>query len=289
VANKYLTNTVGAEMADFETELLLATDVMTVWDVSCPGTHRSLSAEESAGSTHFVFPYRGLYVHHVGRNEAVAESSQLVFINEDEPFRVSHPCAGGDSSLSIRLSAPTLLELVPAELLQVHGRPAVNRLGLRLEAATQACAATLRHRLDDGTVDALEAEALTLALIGRALGQRTTEHSSTTAKGRTLVDRAKVVIAADLARRRSLAEVAAEVGVSPVYLTQIFQRIEGIPLYRYQLQLRLARALQLLGECDSVTDLALALGFSSHSHFSAAFKQAYGQTPTAFRISSRLR
>ena len=39
---------------------------------------------------------------------------------------------------------------------------------------------------------------------------------------------------------------------------------------------------------DDVTDLALALGFSSHSHFSAAFKQVYGQTPSAFRKLSRL-
>lgn len=32
--------------------------------------------------------------------------------------------------------------------------------------------------------------------------------------------------------------------------------------------------------------LALDLGFSSHSHFSSAFKQAYGRTPTAFRRSA---
>jgi AraC-like DNA-binding protein len=59
-------------------------------------------------------------------------------------------------------------------------------------------------------------------------------------------------------------------------------------MYRYQLRLRLARALDLLGDYDDVTDLALALGFSSHSHFSAAFKQVYGQTPSAFRKLSRL-
>jgi AraC family transcriptional regulator len=28
------------------------------------------------------------------------------------------------------------------------------------------------------------------------------------------------------------------------------------------------------------------LGFSSHSHFAAAFKQAYGRSPTAFRQST---
>jgi AraC-like DNA-binding protein len=83
--------------------------------------------------------------------------------------------------------------------------------------------------------------------------------------------------------------VAGEVGVSPVYLTQVFQQVEGLPLYRYQLQMRLARALDLLGESFDLTSLALDLGFSSYSHFSAAFKQAYGQTPAEFQRSAQMR
>ena len=86
-----------------------------------------------------------------------------------------------------------------------------------------------------------------------------------------------------------LAEIAADVGVSPVYLTQVFQQVEGLPLYRYQLRLRLARALDLLGDYLDLTDLALDLGFSSHSHFSAAFKQTYGQTPLKFQRSAGIR
>jgi AraC-like DNA-binding protein len=98
-----------------------------------------------------------------------------------------------------------------------------------------------------------------------------------------LVDRVKQALAADLSRRWTLAEVAAEVGGSPVYLTQVFQRVEGVPLYRYQLGLRLARALDLLQRYDDLSALAQELGFSSHSHFSAAFRRAYGRSPSAFR------
>ena len=65
----------------------------------------------------------------------------------------------------------------------------------------------------------------------------------------------------------TLADIAAVVGVSPVYLTQLFQQVEGLPLYRYQLQRRLARALDRLGERVDLTELALDLGFSSYSHF----------------------
>jgi len=83
-----------------------------------------------------------------------------------------------------------------------------------------------------------------------------------------------------------LAEIAAEVRCSPVYLTQVFQQVEGLPLYRYQLRLRLARALDLLAQYDDLTRLSLELGFSSHSHFSAAFREAYGRTPSEFRHSA---
>jgi AraC-like DNA-binding protein len=37
---------------------------------------------------------------------------------------------------------------------------------------------------------------------------------------------------------------------------------------------------------DDLSALGLDLGFSSHSHFSAAFRQAYGRLPTAFRQSA---
>jgi AraC-like DNA-binding protein len=68
-----------------------------------------------------------------------------------------------------------------------------------------------------------------------------------------------------------------------------FQQVEGMPLYRYQLRLRLARAFDLLGQYDNLSSLGLDLGICSHSHFSAAFRQAYGRTPLEFQRSARLR
>lgn len=95
-----------------------------------------------------------------------------------------------------------------------------------------------------------------------------------------------MLLAGDLSRRWTLAEIAKEIGGSPVYLTQVFQQVEGLPLYRYHLRLRLARALSLIAEREDLSALAQDLGFSSHSHFSAAFKQAYGVTPAEFREQS---
>ena len=44
-----------------------------------------------------------------------------------------------------------------------------------------------------------------------------------------------------------------------------------------------------LAEYDDLTELGLALGFSSHSHFSSSFRRIYGQSPAEFRRAARLR
>ena len=274
-------------MAGFDAHPLLLTDTVAVWDVVCQGTCKHKSAEECVAATHLVFPYRWVYVHHVGRAEAVAEANQVVFINEDESYRVSHPVEGGDSSLSIGVSPTTLFELAPADYLQAKGRAAFNRSRLRIDAHVQVLTALVRHSLTRGVIETLEAETLALVLLRRALSERTSRAAAGSVGRQKLVDRAKLVLSSDLGRRWTLAAIAADVGVSPVYLTQVFQQVEGLPLYRYQLQLRLARALDLLGEYVDLTRLALDLGFSSHSHFSAAFKRAYGQTPSGFQRSTR--
>jgi AraC family transcriptional regulator len=276
-------------MAEFDARPLLMTDTVAVWDVVCPGTCRHKSAEERVTATHLVFPYRGIYVHHVGCTETLAEANQVVFLNEDEPYRVSHPLEGGDASLSIGIDAVALLELMPGDYLFAKGRAMFNRPRRRIDARTQALVAQLRHSLDRGAIESFEAETLTLALVSHALGEQTARAAGGSVGRQKLADRAKLVLSTDLARRWSLADVAGAVGVSPVYLTQIFQQVEGLPLYRYHLHRRLARALDLLGDRSDLTGLALDLGFSSYSHFSTVFKRAYLQTPAEFQRAARVR
>jgi len=277
-------------MAEFKTRLLLSTDTVDAWDVVCPGRWREASAEECATRTHLVFPYRGIYVHRVGLADRVAEANQVVFINEGEPYRVSHPVDGGDATVSIGVDAATLLELAPADYRHPRGRPSFNRSGLRIDARSQALAAELRHRLTRDTIDDLAAETLTLELIRHTLGNNAS-HTARHRSGRPkkIADRAKLILHSDLSRRWTLRDVAADIGISPVYLTDVFHRVEGLPLYRYHLRLRLARALSVLADYDNLTKLALDLGFNSHSHFSAVFKQTYKQTPSEFQRVIRRR
>ena len=276
-------------MSQFSVQLLLSTQTATIRDVVCGGACRHESAEEHARATELVFPYRGVYVRHLGRNDAVAEANQALFFNAGESYRVTHPVEGGDACLSLEIAEPLLRELVPGEQVRDGGPLAFRRQRRRIDPRAQALVAILRHGLSRNVAETLEAETLVLTLVRRALGERTSHAAGASPGRQKLVDRAKLVLSADLARRWTLAEVAVEVGVSPVYLTQVFHQVEGIPLYRYQLRLRLARALDLLGRYDDLTMLGLDLGFSSHSHFSAAFRQAYGRTPAEFQRSVRLR
>jgi AraC-like DNA-binding protein len=274
-------------MTELSSRLLLDTGTASVWDVVCPGGHAHGAYEECAAATHLVFPYRGLFVSHVGRRSAVMDSNQLLFINEGEPFRMSHPVAGGDACLSIGVESALLDELIPKPI-RARGVAASTEHRRRIDPQAQRLAGLLRHRLASGA-ETLQGEELALTLASRALGARTSHRPAGSWSRQRLVDRTKLVLAANLARRWALAEIGAEVGASPVYLTQLFQQVEGVPLYRYQLRLRLSHALDLLPRCDDLTMLGLDLGFSSHSHFSAAFRRAYGQAPTAYRHECRAR
>ncbi|MET0807652.1 MAG: AraC family transcriptional regulator [Pseudoxanthomonas sp.] len=273
-------------MSDFQVSRLFDTGTVLVKNVHCLGTCRHRSAEECANATSLVFPYRGVYLRHVGSQQSVADANHVLFFNAGEGYQVSHPVAGGDSSLVLEVSQPLLRELAPAALVAAREEFGFRAQSLRIDARAQALVALLRHSLQHGGIESLEAESLALTLVCRSLGPRTTHQPGATHARRRLVDRVKVLLASDLTRRWSLAEIATAIGGSAVYLTQAFQQVEGLPLYRYQLRLRLARALDLVASCDDMSALALDLGFSSHSHFTAAFKQAYGRSPSQFRQSA---
>ncbi len=270
-------------MPEFHVQVLLRTPTVTVRDVSCPGGPVHPDAPERVSSTHLVFPYRGTYVRHVGSDATVADANHVLLFNAGETYRVSHPVAGGDGSLSLEVDAAMLRELAPPALLHDDPPPRFRTSRLRVDPRAQVLVALLRHSLRAGTAEPLEAESLALVLLQRALGPRTAHAAGATPARRRLVERTQVVLMRDLARRWTLAEIAAEVGVSPVYLTQSFRQVEGVPLYRYHLRLRLARALDLLADYDDLSALAHDLGFSSHSHFAATFQQAYRRTPSEFR------
>lgn len=98
-----------------------------------------------------VFPYRGVFMRHVGNDEAVAEASQVLFFNKGDIYRISHPVEGGDACISLNLPDALFEELVP----DIHRWPGVrfafNKQRLGIDARAQAQVALLRHSLLNGT------------------------------------------------------------------------------------------------------------------------------------------
>jgi AraC family transcriptional regulator len=274
-------------MSSLTSQVLLSTESLTLRNVHCAGGCRHRSEEECASATQLVFPYRGLYLRHLGSDQAVADANHVLFFNAQESYQVSHPLEGGDACLSLNLDESLLAEIAPKTLLHANDGVGFRSQAQRIDERAQALVALLRHSLDNGAIESLEAEALVLTLIARSLGPRTSRQPASTHARRRLADRVKVLLASDLSRRWTLGEIGKEIGSSPVYLTQVFRQVEGMPLYRYQLQLRLARALDVIGQYEDLSALAAELGFSSHSHFANAFRQAYGRSPTDFRRSSQ--
>jgi len=78
-------------------------------------------------------------------------------------------------------------------------------------------------------------------------------------------------------------DVARAIGVSESRLKVIFREALGVPWSRYVQGYRIQRAVGLLGTTDqSVTEVALSVGFESLSHFNATFRAFMGASPGAF-------
>ena len=104
------------------------------------------------------------------------------------------------------------------------------------------------------------------------------------ARSRDLVHDTQCVLDRRAAEPLGLADIAQAVGASMFHLCRCFRAGTGLTLHEYRTQLRLRGALEALesGDCD-LTRLALDSGFSSHSHFTAAFRRAFGDTPSRVR------
>jgi AraC family transcriptional regulator len=108
---------------------------------------------------------------------------------------------------------------------------------------------------------------------------------------RALVAAARRRVAARPDERLSLEELSRAMGVSAPHLTSVFRAVEGVPLYQYLLRARLERAMSMLlphEHPEDLSEIAFQAGFSSHSHFTSAFRRMFGCAPGIVRARAEV-
>jgi AraC-like DNA-binding protein len=85
-----------------------------------------------------------------------------------------------------------------------------------------------------------------------------------------------------------LEAVAARAGVSPFHFLRQFAGALGVTPHQYLVRTRLRRAAQLLAETtQSITAIALDVGFNDLSNFMRTFHRAAGVSPWRFRLAAK--
>jgi len=102
----------------------------------------------------------------------------------------------------------------------------------------------------------------------------------------TKLRRAKDIIISKMAEPPSLQELADEVGLSLKKLKEGFKQIYGNTVFGFLVEHKMEFARKMLEAGDSnVNEVGLKVGYSTSSHFIAAFKKKYGTTPKKYLMS----
>lgn len=86
--------------------------------------------------------------------------------------------------------------------------------------------------------------------------------------------------------RQTLAELAGRAASSPRTIERLFRKEAGMSFGNWRQQQRLLSAMEQLAYGESVTNVALEIGYESASSFIAAFRQVFGTTPARYFQSS---
>jgi AraC family transcriptional regulator len=86
-----------------------------------------------------------------------------------------------------------------------------------------------------------------------------------------------------LTQEFGLVDLAGVIESSPSHFARIFRNTFGMPPYRYVIEQRILEAKRLMADgTQSISEIALLLGFSSQSHFTVTFRKVTGTTPKGF-------
>ncbi|MFZ8960596.1 MAG: helix-turn-helix domain-containing protein [Flavobacteriaceae bacterium] len=97
------------------------------------------------------------------------------------------------------------------------------------------------------------------------------------------IRKAKAIIIERMAEPPSLETLSVEIGLSLKKLKEGFKQIYGDTVYSYLLEHKMEEARRMLASQKyNVNEVGLKLGYSTSSHFIAAFKKKFGTTPKKY-------
>jgi AraC-like DNA-binding protein len=100
------------------------------------------------------------------------------------------------------------------------------------------------------------------------------------------IKKAKEIIITNMAEPPGLEELAEQVGLSLKKLKMGFKQIYGDTVYGFLLDYKMDYARQLLDSGSyNVNEVGLKIGYSTGSHFIAAFKKKFATTPKKYLMS----
>ncbi len=132
----------------------------------------------------------------------------------------------------------------------------------------------------------LHFEALALEVLAQILTLDSTQLESRSRfqeKNSAVIDTAVDVLRKEWMAPPTISSLAKRVGTNECYLKKSFRGRTGMSIGQYIRELRMGKALELLETGrHTVTEIAVAVGYTNPSHFSAAFKKFYGRTPSRY-------
>jgi AraC family transcriptional regulator len=265
-----------------------ANERFAVADWCCNGTRSGAPAAEEV-TRHFEINLhrRGWHVRSVARRRFFIDPLHHSLWPADAGFRLSNNTAHPQAATLLFVARDVVEEAIATI---AGSNAAVFRKLQLLPAHWRSGELTASHArlLATDPGDGLAMEEHSLALIRRvvaeAAGTRDSDDPRTSPRQVAAVDGARSYILSCYREPLSLSSIAASCGLAPSTLCESFPRVVGMPVWSYVRRLRLQEAALALAEgTEDLSSLALDLGFSSHSHFAAAFRAHFGATPSQFR------
>ena len=268
-------------------EIIFASEILKIGRWRLPASHASFADSGPARHHLVVFPRTSAWIQHAGKPAFVADPNVVTLYNQHQEY-TRRPIAPIGDCCEYYAIAPDVLRQIVAVWDPASAENASRILRLthaRADAESYlAQRVVYRHVRATDTPDAMFVEETVLGVVSRVLGAAYDRTNAANASQRDLVEHARGLVARQFSRRFTLTELALASGASVFHLCRAFRAVTGSTIHAYRNQLRLRAALAaVLDSRRDLSTLALDLGYSTHSHFTAAFRACYGLTPSAAR------